>query len=580
LKQFESFTLDTGNECLWNSGTRIALAPKPFAVLRYLVENAGRLVSHDELLDALWPNIYVQPQVLRTYMLELRRVLGDDSHNPRFIRSVPKRGYCFIAYVSEDSAPRARAVNEPAEQTNSQSCLVGRGRELALLCAATQEAAAGHRQIVFITGEAGVGKTALLDAFRSRLDTEFAAATGQCIPGFARQEYYPLTDALRQLQPSDAAASVFNRLHPGAALGPGELCAAVEDIARQRPLALMLEDLQWTDEATLHLLSALARRQGELQLLVVATLAPQAGASAEVIRALVHDLRMRRLCAEVSLPRLGKKELTAVLHARLDASRLPEELHACVFRNSEGNPRFALALLDHLLAEGLLARAPGGGPWELRCGPQDLDELTPRELARSLELEIERLSEREQRVLEAASIPSVAFPGWMVAAALDEDLVATEEICDSIARRMSFIQRAGEEDLPGGTRSAFYVFSHALYREVLYQRQSPARRALRHGRIARRLREMFRGREALIALDAAGHYEAAGDSKEAIAMLHIAARRAVDLRAFGEAAELKARIARIGANLPAAPAQAGGNNGLVWPAAEDTDLPYSTHLKA
>jgi predicted ATPase len=451
------------------------------------------------------------------------------------------------------------------------------------LCSAMYEAAGGHRKFVFLTGEAGIGKSALLDAFRSQLDPDFTVATGQCIPGFARQDYYPVADALRQLQLPDGAASMFNRLHPGAALAAGELFGALEDTARQKPLALLLEDLQWTDEATLHLLSALARRQGELRLLVVATLAPQTGASAEAIRALVHDLHVRRLCIELSLSRLGKRELAAVLQTRLDTSQIPDELNAYVYQKSEGNPRFALTVLDHLLAEGALARGPGNGAWELQARQQDLEQMTPRELARSLELEIERLSAREQRVLEAASIPTVAFPAWMVAAALDEDLVATEEMCESIVRRMPFIQRAGEEELPGGTRSAFYVFSHGLYREVLYQRQSPARRALRHLRIARRLREIFRGRESLIALDAASHYEAAGDWKETAAMLRIAARRAVELRAYGEAAELEARIARIAAKLPAGSAQANiiaTEDGLVWPAAEDSDLPHNTTMKA
>ena len=83
MKQFASFRLDTGNECLWRDGVRIALQPKPFAVLRYLVENPGRLITHDEMLDALWPETYVQPQVLRTYMLELRKILGDDAAQPR-----------------------------------------------------------------------------------------------------------------------------------------------------------------------------------------------------------------------------------------------------------------------------------------------------------------------------------------------------------------------------------------------------------------------------------------------------------------------------------------------------------------
>src|SRR5271165_4127 len=99
MKQFACFGLDTANQCLLRSGATIELAPKPFAVLRYLVEHPGRLITHDELLDALWPETYVQPQVLRTYMLELRKLLGDDARQPRFIQSLPKRGYCFVAPV-------------------------------------------------------------------------------------------------------------------------------------------------------------------------------------------------------------------------------------------------------------------------------------------------------------------------------------------------------------------------------------------------------------------------------------------------------------------------------------------------
>src|SRR4051812_40469240 len=110
MKQFEFFRLDTSNECLWRDGAQIALPPKPFAILRYLVENPGRLITHDELLDALWPETYVQPQVLRTYILDLRKVLGDDVDAPRFIQTVPKRGYSFVARVTETAPPREAAV--------------------------------------------------------------------------------------------------------------------------------------------------------------------------------------------------------------------------------------------------------------------------------------------------------------------------------------------------------------------------------------------------------------------------------------------------------------------------------------
>ena len=84
---------------------------------------------------------------------------------------------------------------------------------------------------------------------------------------------------------------------------------------------------------------------------------------------------------------------------------------------------------------------------------------------------------------------SVAFTAWAVAAALEMDPVETEEAVDALARRVHFVVRAGQDELPDGTVSSFYVFAHRIYREVLYSRQSSARRARRHIRIAERLGE-------------------------------------------------------------------------------------------
>lgn len=100
MHSFGAFQLDSANECLWRDGQRLTLTPRPFAVLRYLVENPERLVTHTELLEALWPQTYVQPQVLRTYVLELRKLLGDDPACPRYIETIPKRGYRFLARVT------------------------------------------------------------------------------------------------------------------------------------------------------------------------------------------------------------------------------------------------------------------------------------------------------------------------------------------------------------------------------------------------------------------------------------------------------------------------------------------------
>src|ERR1700678_1521235 len=159
MKQFACFQLDTQNECLWQNGVRIALTPKPFAVLRYLVETPQRLVTHDELLDKLWPETYVQPQVLRTYVLELRKVLGDSVESPRFIRTVPGRGYWFLAQVED-------ANDHPAGVDGQQpGRIVGRQQEFAQLNRLLAQANQGVRQAAFITGESGMGKTALIDLF-------------------------------------------------------------------------------------------------------------------------------------------------------------------------------------------------------------------------------------------------------------------------------------------------------------------------------------------------------------------------------------------------------------------------------
>lgn len=586
MKQFGAFTLDAVNECLWRDGRRIPLPPKPFAVLRYLVENAGRLVSHDELLDALWPGVYVQPQVLRTYVLDLRRVLDDDARNPRYLQSLPKRGYCFVAEVTEAAQPRAMTAETAAKPAHS---LAGRERELDLLHAALEKASAGERQVVFISGEWGIGKSALVDQFRKQVEAKRAATVGvgQCVPGLAsRQEYYPLSDALRPICSDSDAPRACNLLHRGADsahngglphLLPGDVCAALEQIAGEKPLLLIVEDIQWADEPTLSVLSALARRHGGAKVLVLVTLTPQTGSTAHAVISLIHDLRMRRLCCEIRLARLGRSPIGELLIAELRQAELPCGLRDFVYQQSEGNPRFARTILEHLIAEEALVRSEGR--WELRTALDESDAAPPGELARMVELAIENLDSREQKILEAASLAPVAFPAWLVAAAIAEDVASVEDSCEELSRRLSFVKRAGEDELPDGTRSGFYVFAHALYRDVLYQRQSPARRGIRHIRVAERLREMFRGRESLIARDAANHYQAAGDWPNAVNMLTIAAQRASAMRAFDEAAELEQKAACLRANLDGArqgsPAVEPGCEGA-FTSPLDTEFPLTS----
>jgi predicted ATPase len=314
---------------------------------------------------------------------------------------------------------------------------------------------------------------------------------------------------------------------------------------------LIFEDVNWADESTLHLISAMARRRAPARLLLLATYREQGTPPKHPLRGLKQDLLMRRLCQEIALQPLAKTAVRELLTRELKQATLPPGLSSFVHQHSEGNPLFAIAILEHILTQGFLVREQRDGvsEWKQRAPFQEMEAGVPDGLAQMIELEISRLTPQEQRMLEAGSLISVAFPSWAVAAALQEDAAETEEACDDLAHRLHFLARAGLDELPDGMRSSFYVFAHGLYREVLYQRQAATRRAKRHERIAERLSEMFSGREASVAREMALHYEAAGNWARAVHALRAAAGHARERLAYSEAAELLDQALRMAENL-------------------------------
>jgi DNA-binding winged helix-turn-helix (wHTH) protein len=203
MKEFPPFRLDSVNQCLWRHGNagddeRILLTPKAFAVLGYLVEHAGRLVTQNELLEAVWPDTFVQPEVLKYQIADIRSTLGDRAKNSLFIETLPRRGYRFVATVTEGESAGALAPASPA-----RGRLVGRDRALDALRDCLRRTLKGQRQIVFITGEPGIGKTALADEFQRQAAAEepsIRIARGQCVEGYGGTEaYYPMLEALGQL---------------------------------------------------------------------------------------------------------------------------------------------------------------------------------------------------------------------------------------------------------------------------------------------------------------------------------------------------------------------------------------------
>jgi DNA-binding winged helix-turn-helix (wHTH) protein len=152
--------LDLANERLWYGDQARALRPKTFALLRYLAEHPGQLLTKAALLEAIWPETAVSEVVLSVCIRELRQALGDDAKTPHFIETVHRRGYRFIGRLplGGPSAPHSSAPAPPPP-------LVGREHALQAMHRALATALTGVRQILFVTGEAGLGKTTLVDAF-------------------------------------------------------------------------------------------------------------------------------------------------------------------------------------------------------------------------------------------------------------------------------------------------------------------------------------------------------------------------------------------------------------------------------
>src|SRR6202035_403805 len=148
MKSFLSFQLDPENHSLWRGAERLQITPKAFDVLCYMVEKAGNLVTQDELLEALWPETYVNQEVLRKYILEIRKVLGDRPEKPEFIETVTKRGYRFIAPVVDENADQPSGLTTTGMKSDVAATdgAAVEGQVARVTAAAQQQATSSERR--------------------------------------------------------------------------------------------------------------------------------------------------------------------------------------------------------------------------------------------------------------------------------------------------------------------------------------------------------------------------------------------------------------------------------------------------
>src|SRR5208337_2666795 len=211
---------------------------------------------------------------------------------------------------------------------------------------------------------------------------------------------------------------------------------------------------------------------------------PDIAPSDRPLKALTQDLLIHHLCHELALEPLGEAEVAAYLAAESGGEAVPDGLAGLIYRHSEGNPLFMVAALEHMTQRGLISRENGKCKLNLPLEAMALE--VPESLRQMIEIQIDRLSSEEQRVLEAASLVSVGRSRFAVvprATIGDLDGAAFEDVCEALSRRHCILRPASPEKLADGTVSACYEFVHSLYREVCYRRMAPARRAKLHRQV-------------------------------------------------------------------------------------------------
>src|SRR5689334_14929515 len=166
IYEFGPFRLDPGERRLSREGQPIALRAKIFDTLCVLVEAHGRLVEKDELFQRVWPDAVVEEGNLAHNVSALRKTLGEPATGQNYVETVPGRGYRFVAEVREIQGREPGPWHEFRVQVaKSGSVVVQRRNELQRLNQCLERAISGTRQVVFVSGEAGLGKTTLVDAF-------------------------------------------------------------------------------------------------------------------------------------------------------------------------------------------------------------------------------------------------------------------------------------------------------------------------------------------------------------------------------------------------------------------------------
>jgi predicted ATPase/tRNA A-37 threonylcarbamoyl transferase component Bud32 len=481
------------------------------------------------------------------------------------------------------SGLRAGAVAAPgavAGPNAARSALVGRAREWAALFEAFAAASAGRGSLLCVSGEPGLGKSALVEQFLAELSADGRAcvARGRCSERLAGSEaYLPLLEALDSLlrgRDGSATARRMKAVAPTwyAQVAPHganpaaetqeisqerlkrELVTFFEEASRILPVVLFLDDVHWADASTVDLLAYLGARCGGQRLLLLVSYRPTELLVARHPFVPVQlELQRHGLCREISLGFLGRGDTDRYLALTFGGHTFPDEFADMVHDKTEGNPLFLVDLLRYLRDRGVIAPRPDG--WALTQAVPDFRRELPESVLSMIRKKVALLRKAELRLLLVAAVQGCEFDSAVPARVLELDPATVEERLETLERVHGLVRRQEEQEFPDGTPTLRYQFVHVLYQNTLYGALQPTRRAAWSGAVARAL-VGFRGDKSPAgASELALLFEAAREPAAAIDHYLKAAHNAVRVSAHHEAARLADRGLALLTKLPETPSR-------------------------
>ena len=441
---------------------------------------------------------------------------------------------------------------------------VGRAAELASLEAALKHAVGGAGSLLFIVGEPGIGKSALVAEFlrRARARDAITVLRGGCAEQYGSGEaFLPFLDGMSSLMVGRGAERTRQILRTFAptwclqlpAAFPGdaadlqrqavgankermlrEMADAFDSASREFPVVIVGEDFQWADPSSIDLVRHLSHRLKHQRQRILLLITLRDANLERTNPAMYHGLLdLRSYGREIRLGRLLAADVRAYLDALFVPHRFPGELASLLEQRTEGHPLFLDGLVQYLRDRGDIAW--DGQAWTLGRRLSEADVPAPENVRGMIRRTLDGLEEADRQALQHAAVFGREFSSALLASLLERREEALEERLSQLARQHRFLEPQGEEELPDGTLAVRYRFAHSLFPEILYEDLVPTRRVDLHKRVAQVIARRYGDRASWQAAVLALHFERGRDFPAAIAWRIKAANTALARYAVAEA---------------------------------------------